>query len=384
MSNSPKHILFLPRWYPHQFDPMFGLFVKKHAEAAALYNQVSVLYVQGIPSQEKFEKRQTFNAPNLSTQIYYYRQSSFKLWNVIRFWYYLTIGFLSIKKTKGKPDLVHVHILTRLGIFALFLTLIYGFPYIITEHWSRYLPVTDTYKGCFRKKLGQIVVRKAKAILPVSQNLAEAMQNHGLLNANYQIVSNVVEDIFYHPLNKPKENHTIIFLHVSTFEDRSKNISGILRVIKQLSEINKDFEFWFVGDGVDFEAMKNYAISLAIPKKAIRFYGLLQGKDLIDRYRQADYLVMFSNYETFLVVINEAQACGLPVVCTRVGELAKHINETNGFLIDPGDEKQLESVLTNILKNKPSFNASEIQEKAREMYRYETVGKRLNAIYSSL
>lgn len=383
MKNLPKHILFLPRWYPHLFDPMFGLFVKKHAEAVALFNDVSILYVQGICNQEEFEQRQILKAPNLSTHIYYYRNSNFRLWNVLRFWYYLTIGFLSIKKKKGKPDFVHVHILTRLGIFALLIKLIYKIPYIITEHWSRYLPANDNYKGWLRKKFGQIVVSRAEAILPVSLSLAEAMQNHGLLNENYQIIPNVVDDIFYQPLNKTNESRSIVFLHVSTFEDRSKNISGILRVIKQLSEISLDFEIWFVGDGVDFEEMKNYSKSLKIPKGVIRFHGIKQGQDLANIYHQADYLVMFSHYETFLVVINEAQACGLPVVCTRVGELAQLINETNGFLIEPGDEKQLESTLTHILKNKPTFNSSEIQKKANEEYRYETVGKRLNTIYRS-
>ena len=383
MNNEQKHILFLPRWYPHQFDPMFGLFIKKHAEAVSLYNQVSVLYIQGINSKEDFKKKQTFESPNLFTQIYYYRISANKLWNVVRFWFYLIIGYLLIQKKKGKPDLVHVHILTRLGIFALILKWIYKTPYIITEHWSRYLPETNSYKGWLRKKLGKIVVRKAKAILPVSKALADAMKNHGLLNMNYQIIPNVVEDIFYEPLNKSAKNHPIVFLHVSTFEDRSKNISGILRVIKQLSETRLDFEFWFVGDGIDFEAMKNYSMTLKIPTEVIRFYGIRQGKDLANIYHQADYLVMFSNYETFLVVINEAQACGLPVVCTRVGELSQLINETNGFLIEPRNEKQLESTLNNILINKPSFNASEIQKKAKKEYRYDAVSQRLNTIYRS-
>lgn len=383
MDNKPMHILFLPRWYPHQFDPMFGLFVKKHAEAAARYNSISVLYIQGIPTSEKLKTPETTDSQNLYTSIYYYHLSEYKIWNVLRFWYYLIIGFLAIQKKKGKPDLIHVHILTRLGIFAYIIKFVYNIPYIVTEHWSRYLPATDTYNGWLRKKLGQIVVRNAKAILPVSQTLADAMQNHGLLNPNYQIVPNVVEDIFYQPINKPKENHSVIFLHVSTFEDRSKNISGILRVIKQLSEQSMDFEFWFVGDGIDFKAMKDYSVELKIPEEVIRFYGILQNRNLANIYRQADYLVMFSNYETFLVVINEAQACGLPVVCTRVGELEQLINDTNGFLIDPGNEKQLELILTHILQNKPHFNSSKIQKNAMEEYRYDSVGQRLNAIYRS-
>jgi len=382
MNNTLKHILFIPRWYPHKFDPMFGLFVKKHAEAVAKLNRVSVLYVQGVSTYEKIDRKQTTETHNLFTQIYYYRNSNCKIWNILRFWYYLIVGFLKIKKAKGKPNLVHVHILTRLGIFALLIKSIYNTPYIITEHWSRYLPVTGSYKGWSRKLLTKLVVKKASAVLPVSKTLSQAMQSQGLNNQNYHIVPNVIEDIFFQPIKNKEKNQTTIFLHVSTFEDKSKNISGILRVIKQLSEKKFDFEFWFVGDGIDFKAMKNYAKVLSIPENIIRFYGVVEGEKLAEKYHKADYLVMFSNYETFLIVFFEAMACGLAVITTKVGELAQYSNESNGFLIEPGNEKQLKSTLENVLVNKPYFNPLEIK-KVSIGYDSASISKRLDNIYNN-
>ena len=44
MNKERKHIIFLARWYPHRYDPMFGLFVQRHAEAAALFNDITVIY----------------------------------------------------------------------------------------------------------------------------------------------------------------------------------------------------------------------------------------------------------------------------------------------------------------------------------------------------
>ena len=46
MNKERKHIIFLARWYPHRYDPMFGLFVQRHAEAAALFNDITVIYCQ--------------------------------------------------------------------------------------------------------------------------------------------------------------------------------------------------------------------------------------------------------------------------------------------------------------------------------------------------
>jgi hypothetical protein len=48
----PK-ILFVSGWYPTDENPSHGIFVKRHAQAAALSNTVSVLYVHTISSAER-------------------------------------------------------------------------------------------------------------------------------------------------------------------------------------------------------------------------------------------------------------------------------------------------------------------------------------------
>ena len=381
MTTKPKHILFLPRWYPHRFDAMFGLFVKKHAEAVSLYNKVTIIYVQGVSSLLGFPKKEVISVPNLITYIYYYQNSKCRIWNSLRFWYYQIFGFLTLYKEKGLPDIIHVHILTRLGVFAYVLNFIFRTPYFITEHWSRYLVIPGTYKGWLRKKLGQIVVKNAKAILPISLNLAHAMQEHKLFNTNYQLVPNVVDDLFFQSKQTKNVNSKTVFLHVSTFDDYSKNISGILRSIKQLSEKTIDFEFWFVGDGMDFEKMKKYADSLSIPEPLICFFGLKQKEELVELYSQSDFMLIFSNFENIPVVINEALACGLPIIATKVGGITEYINESNGILINPGNEKQLVDTLYKVIYNPPKFDNETIRQTALQ-FSYQAVGKLINRIYN--
>ena len=45
MKSAPK-VLFLPRWYPDRYDPMIGLFIQRHAEVAASFTDVAVLYLR--------------------------------------------------------------------------------------------------------------------------------------------------------------------------------------------------------------------------------------------------------------------------------------------------------------------------------------------------
>ncbi|HAG16435.1 MAG TPA: hypothetical protein DCG69_07930 [Bacteroidales bacterium] len=374
------HLLFLPRWYPSVYDNMFGLFVKKHAEAAGLHHRISVLYVQGISTKKLLVKQAYKEEGTVSTYSFFYKNVSCSLWNQFRFWYYLLVGYRTIVRRLGKPDKIHVHILTRLGLFALFLKFYSNTPYIISEHWSRYQKTPGTYKGWLRKKITKMVVEKAQAVLPISENLAHAMRSHQLQNPNYQIIPNVVDDIFFESI-KSKKNDKTIFIHVSTFEDRSKNISGILRTIKQLSEKTMDFEFRFIGDGIDFKKLNNYADDLSIPKGLITFTGVQTDKALVAEYCEADFLVVFSHFENIPVVINEALTCGLPVIATNVGGIAEYIHAENGFLIEAANEHQLLTLFLRLVEQKPQFDSKKIRKAAFKQFSRVEIGRRLDALY---
>ena len=41
---SAPYILWLPSWYPNKLDPFDGDFIQRHAKAAALYNDILVIY----------------------------------------------------------------------------------------------------------------------------------------------------------------------------------------------------------------------------------------------------------------------------------------------------------------------------------------------------
>ena len=48
-------VLFLSAWYPHRYDAMEGLFVRKHALAANLYSDVCVLFLYADKHISHFE-----------------------------------------------------------------------------------------------------------------------------------------------------------------------------------------------------------------------------------------------------------------------------------------------------------------------------------------
>jgi len=379
-------VLFLPRWYPSRTDPMPGLFIMRHAQAVSILADVAVIYVQSIADLQDRYELETTSENGLFTIRTYYRSSK-----GIQGWYagfHFIVAFIKafrlMKQEFGKPDIVHVHVLTRLGIVAWLYKLTTGIPYIITEHWSRYLPTVGTYRGFWRKLATRIVVKQAAAITTVTKNLRDAMLSHGLENKNYQIVQNVVDTKLFHPQEFQVQGSLKQFVHISCFEDRSKNISGLLRAIAQLSANRDDFECRLIGEGEDLKRMQKYADEIGLLGKTVYFNGLLEGRNLATAVREATFLVLFSNYENMPVVINEAFASGIPVVATRVGGIVEHVDESKGKLVDAGDEQGLALALSQMLDTYQTYDRKIIREYALEHFSNAAIAERFNTVYKAV
>lgn len=361
---------------------MWGLFVKKHAEAIVPFNDLSVLYLHpiddGIEKEEWIEE----NENSIHSLIIYYPKPKSKFKYFYKFLQLYLKGFKHINNQR-KIDLIHVHILTRMGLLAYISFIFYSIPFVITEHWSRYLPTVKVYSGCLRKKLTEMIVRSSKLVMPVTINLKNAMISQGLGGSDYEVVPNVVDDLFFNSsIEKPTHSEKRV-LHVSTFEDKSKNISGIIDAIHILNKDRSDFKMIFVGYGDDFERMKAKAIQLQLEDR-IAFTGLLEKEALVQEYEKATFMLINSNYENMPVVINEAFACGLPVLSTNVGGISEHLTKERGRLIEPGQPHQLLEQINWMLDHYQEFDSSQIRKYAQERFSMEAVGRQISAVYKKV
>ena len=398
MNKERKHIIFLARWYPHRYDPMFGLFVQRHAEAAALFNDITVIYCQQTTDNRQQTGRDVSTTPinkqevvdaschhcnfeivrtlenDVDTIRVYYKKPKNKILSLLRFY---RANMKALKMCKP-ADMIHVHILTRLGVIAWIQKLLHKTPYIITEHWSRYLP-GNGFGGFLRKLFTKIVVRNAETVTTVTENLANAMRNHGLKNDNYVVLPNVVNLDMFHI--SEKNNAPCKIIHISCFEDKSKNISGLLESLKIIDDKGIDFQCTLIGEGMDLEVMKEKAQNLQLINK-VSFTGLLQGQELADKLSSGDFLVLSSNYENMPVVILEALASGLPVVSTNVGGIKEMVDETKGILVEPKNKEALAEALIKMIETYKNYDANYLRNSVIEKYGYESVGRFLSRLYN--
>ncbi len=381
-------VLFLPRWYPHRQDPMPGLFIQRQAESLTSFCDVAVLYVQAekdCPNKIEAE----FAEENKVRVLRVYYQSSLSKSELLRkifdFYRFYKVLFRSLKSISGfQPDLIHAHILTRMGWMAMRIAIKRNIPYLISEHWSRYFQENLKFRGMLKKLLTRITVKNAAAVLVVSEKLKQAMWSQGLKNGHYHIVPNIIDPQVFHVIPMEHDSIKKRMIHISCFEDRSKNISGFLNAVKSLWEERQDFECLLVGEGPDLQEMQEYASFLRLSEHCVRFTGLITGEPLVELINRADFLVLSSHFETFGSVVVESLSCGTPVLATPVGIVPEIIHGGNGMIAASSKVEDLTPCLHHMLNECRKYDRQQIRDGIAERFSPVTVGKLLQGIYMEI
>jgi glycosyltransferase involved in cell wall biosynthesis len=125
-----------------------------------------------------------------------------------------------------------------------------------------------------------------------------------------------------------------------------KNLSSFLNIYKELE--NHGVRLVLVGDGPFRKAIEN---SSRIPVT-----GYLLGSRLLDAYRSADLLAFPSQTDTYGMVVLEAMACGLPVVCSNVGGQVETVQASNaGVLCNTREPNEIIDACLRIVKYKSDW-----------------------------
>jgi glycosyltransferase involved in cell wall biosynthesis len=376
MSNAKKmHIVFLSSWFPTGKEPFNGNFVIRHSEAVALYADVSFINVTSDPLSNK-------DGLDIAPGIYIIeRKISQKipkpLVPIVKL-YYLWKLFKKAKKEKGKPDVIHSNVIFPGAFYAWFLKILTNTPFIVSEHWTGYLPESANKPGWFKLLLVKLLAKKASAVCPVSNHLKDAMMLCNI-KANFRVVPNVVNTDLFNIKNKTAIKTGFQFLHVSSLIDTHKNISGLISAVKILSKNRKDFKLHIITCSrernwekiVDEQGLSCY----------VEFHYSYSPAQIASFFRETDAFVLFSNYETFGVVVIESFASGVPVISTNIKPIDELVNDERGKLIEVGNYKELARTMSDFIDACNRFNKDKIRKFATQNFSYESIGQQFLNIY---
>ncbi|MDD5974670.1 MAG: glycosyltransferase [Bacteroidales bacterium] len=388
--------LFITPWYPTKYDAMSGLFVFRHAEAVLSQGiDVHVLYICYHPDVKKHYVEHIHSHGVKQTFFYYpdKKNSITEIKHLFKAWRYWHSHY-------GLPDIIHLNVLTKQIILPLYIKKRYNIPFVLTEHWTGYLPENGAFYRNKLKEFHKKAITKASMVMPVSDLLADAMKK--ALSNNLRditVIPNVVNDLFYslskneyskttHPKNKEK----FVFLHVSCFNNEAKNTVGIVEATEQLLAIRDDFKVKMVGTGPDFELTKAAANIKGLTNRGIiEFTGELLTEQVAIEMTEADAFILFSNYETAAVVLQEASVMELPIISTAVGiapmilhPITKTENDikisSQGILVPQKDTNTLCYAMNYMIDHINDFSTRD-NSNIKNEYTYESIGEKISAVY---
>jgi glycosyltransferase involved in cell wall biosynthesis len=116
---------------------------------------------------------------------------------------------------------------------------------------------------------------------------------------------------------------------------------GVPTLIDAWSKVPKYFQLQILGDGRERADLEAQARRQNLTN--ITFRGFLSRENTLSTLKSARFLVMPSLwYETFGLVIVEAFACGVPVICSQLGAMAEIVHDgVDGLHFNPGDATDL-------------------------------------------
>ena len=123
---------------------------------------------------------------------------------------------------------------------------------------------------------------------------------------------------------------------------REKGVFELLSAYAKLDEpMRQQVGLVFVGDGVSRRQLEEQGASIS--PGVIRFAGFAQREQLAIYYALAEMLVLPTYADTWGLVVNEAMACGLPVILSRAAGCATELvrDNWNGLLVLPRDVSSL-------------------------------------------
>lgn len=139
----------------------------------------------------------------------------------------------------------------------------------------------------------------------------------------------------------------IVFVFSAKLVER-KDPMTLLRAFEQMPGRDRAAVL-FLGDGILRQPLETYARDHALGD--VHFAGFVNQSELPRYYGMSEVFVLPSTYEPRGAVINEAMACGLPVIVTdRCGSIGDIVLEgENAFIYPSGDAAALAASMTRLV-----------------------------------
>ncbi len=266
---------------------------------------------------------------------------------------YINIPLLTTIK-RFKPNIIIVGGASIPSLFCLLYKAIFKYKMHI---WWAGTELSEKDKNslikCFRKWL----FKHVDGFFAYSHYSKKYLESFAINSSNIRVIgNNTIDSEKYgytvrgsrsNKFLKPSDRFTILI--VAQLVPR-KNVITIIEAYSALSKKYPNLMLAIAGDGKEKQKLNQFCSANALAN--VRFLGNVQPENLLEVYKDSDVLINLSTTDQWPQVINEAMACGVPVIASITSGVDDDFLKEgiNGYLIDPFDKKRLIEILENLIQ----------------------------------
>lgn len=363
MLNSRPRILSFTTVYPRPNEPRFGVFVRARLQALAALADVVVVSPVAVVQYGNPNRRLTDlsripkSLADAALRVEHPRWFYPPLIGWANSWWLAKCSEGSFGRLRREfPfQMIDTHFGHPEAGAAFRLARKFGVPFTVTLRGNETFHAQDPRK---RVRMAE-ALRAAARVIAVSEPLRDFAIELGVDPKRAVVIPNGIDSAVFHPRSRSAERGRLGMddseLHILSAGYLIER-KGHHRIVETLAELQRDgrpVRLWIIGDPGsegDFAAEIRRRVSQCGVQANVTFVPAVPAEELACYMSACDLFCLATNREGWPNVVNEALACGAPVVATNVGGVPAMIPDSGfGLIVPPGDKAALTAALAQAL-----------------------------------
>lgn len=264
-------------------------------------------------------------------------------WRVIEVPFLFGALLLAAWRTVKRERVVALnpHWIVPSGIVAMLVGALTRTPYVVTVHGAD----AYTLKGRLAQRLKRLVMRRAAAVLPVSEDIKRTLE----LGGRSPVLRMGVDVAAVQEAVGARAPEPGLLVTIGRLADK-KGIDVLLHAVAKVPDARVEV----IGDGPELGRLAAQAAELGLEDR-VAFVGRQPRAQVLAALKRAQAVVIPSKVgaggdkDGTPVVLCEAMAAGVPVVASALGGLQECLEDgLTGLLVPPGEVNDLAEALRSV------------------------------------
>jgi glycosyltransferase involved in cell wall biosynthesis len=156
---------------------------------------------------------------------------------------------------------------------------------------------------------------------------------------------------------------------------KSKGVQDLLSAVDKLINNGYNIRALIVGEGSYKKELENYSREM---KLEVVFTGHIEPEEILKYYYASDIFILPTHDDPWGLVVNEAMACGLPIITSEAAGCSIDLVKNNGYVVSRNNVGELCDAIIKLLDSKVRISYGKRSKEIIKDWSYENSLKNFN------